>query len=187
MKREKNDLLYLPWNKIQSATVFNAIFFIISQAYVETATDDEVSCWAELSSMLSIFILIRGRSKLFVTFVKGFLEDRIPSCKITSLEPYWIFKTTIPRIKHLITKLRVVSVRVLSWTKGPEAKGTISFLFSFFKSNTCIIFVSGYIGSVRKTHFPKVNISLKIMMPATIQDTGILFNLDTFLKPSFWG
>lgn len=101
MKREKNDLLYLPWNKFQSATVFNALFFIISQAYVETATDDEVSCWAELSSMLSISILIRGASKLFVTFVKGFLEDKKPHHKMTSLEPYWIFKTTFPRIKSL--------------------------------------------------------------------------------------
>lgn len=105
MKREKNDLLYLLWNKIQSATVFNAIFFIISQAYVETATDDEVSCWAELSSMLSIFILIRGAIKLFVTFVKGFLEDKKPNHKITSLKHYWIFKTTFPRIKWLVIKL----------------------------------------------------------------------------------
>lgn len=64
------------------------MFFIISQAYVETATDDEVSCWAELSSELSIFILIRGASKLFVTFVKGFLEDKKTNYKITSLEPY---------------------------------------------------------------------------------------------------
>lgn len=101
---EKNDLLYLPWNKIQSATVFNAIFFIISQAYVATTTDDEVSCWAELSSMLSIFILIRGMSKLFVTFVKGFVEDKTSNYKITSLELYWIFKSTFPRIKCLITK-----------------------------------------------------------------------------------
>lgn len=93
MRRKKKDLLYLPWNKIQSAAVFNAIFFIISQAYVGTATDDEVSCWAELSSVLSIFILIRGTSKLFVTFVKGFLEDKKPSCnRMTSLEPCWIFK-----------------------------------------------------------------------------------------------
>lgn len=107
MKREKNDLLYLPWNKIQSATVFNAIFFIISQAYVETATDDEVSCWAELSSVLSIFILIRGRSRLFVTFVKGFLEDKKPNCESLAWSPAEYSKP-FPRIKCLITEL-------LSW------------------------------------------------------------------------
>lgn len=133
MKREKNDLLYLPWNKIQSATVFNAIFFIISQAYVETATDDEVSCWAELSSMLSIFILIRGRSKLFVTFVKGFLEDRIPSCKITSLEPYWIFKTTVPRIKHLITKLLLFLIESCLEQKIQKLKVKYIFFFPSLK------------------------------------------------------
>lgn len=43
----KIDLLYVAWNKIQSATIFNATFFIISQAYVGTATDDEASCWAQ--------------------------------------------------------------------------------------------------------------------------------------------
>lgn len=177
MKREKNDLLYLPWNKIQSATVFNAIFFIISQAYVETATDDEVSCWAELSSMLSIFILIRGTSKLFVTFVKGFLEDRKPNHKITSLEPYWIFKTTIPRIKCLTTKLLFLIDSCLEQKVQLKVK---YIFFFFFKNITCVIFVSGCIGSVRKTHFPKVNGSLKLTMPATTQDTGILANPDTF-------
>lgn len=104
MRREKNDLLYLPWNKIQSAAVFNAIFFIILQAYVGTATDDEVSCWAELPSMLSIFILIRKTSRLFVTFVKGFIEDKETNHKAASLEPYWIFTVTVCRIKCLRTK-----------------------------------------------------------------------------------
>lgn len=46
------DLLYVAWNKIQSAAMFNATFFIILQAYVGTATDDEASCWAKWSSGL---------------------------------------------------------------------------------------------------------------------------------------
>lgn len=68
------DLLYVAWNKIQSATIFNATFFIILLAYVGTATDDEASCWAEWSSVLSFSLLITGSDKLLVTFVKGSLE-----------------------------------------------------------------------------------------------------------------
>lgn len=174
MKREKNDLLYLPWNKIQSASVFNAIFFIISQAYVETATDDEVSCWAELSSVLSIFILIRRTSKLFVTFVKGFLEDKKPNHKITSLEPYWIFKTTFPRIKCLLSKLLILLEPCLE-----QQVQKLKVKYVSFKNIIYVIFVSGHVGSVGKTHFLKVKASFKIIMPATAQDIGILVNLDT--------
>lgn len=105
MRRKKNDLLYLPWNKIQSATVFNAVFFIISQAYVGTATDDEVSCWAELSSMLPIFILIRGVSELFVTFVKGFLEDKKPCCKESVAWSPAEYSKLQPWMKCAVTKL----------------------------------------------------------------------------------
>lgn len=162
MKREKNDLLYLPWNKTQSASVFNAIFFIISQAYVETATDDEVSCWAELSSMLSIFILIRRTSKLFVTFVKGFLEDKKPNHKITSLEPYWIFKTIFPRIKCLITKLLFLIEPCLEQNVQKLRENIF-----FFKNGILMEFVSGHVGSVGKTHFLEVSTSLKIIMAAT--------------------
>lgn len=74
MRREKNDLLYLPWNRIQSAALFNAIFFIILQAYVGTATDDEVSCWAGLPSMLSIFILIRKNEQIVCDLYQGLLR-----------------------------------------------------------------------------------------------------------------
>lgn len=157
MKREKNDLLYLPWNKIQSATVFNAIFFIISQAYVETAIDDEVSCWAELSSMLSIFILIRGAIKLFVTFVKGFLEDKKPNHKITSLEPYWIFKATFRRIKCLITKPLFLIEPCLE-QKVQKLRVT------FFLNIICIMMDSDHVG---RTHFLKVNTSLEIIILAS--------------------
>lgn len=176
MKREKNDLLYLLWNKIQSATVFNAIFFIISQAYVETATDDEVSCWAELSSVFSIFILIRGASKLFVTFVKGFLEDKEPNHQITSLEPYWIFKTTFPGMKCLIIKpLFLIEPCVEQKVQKLKVK---SF---FFKNIIYVMTVSGHVGSVGKTHFPKVNISLKIIMLLPLRTLESI-NLNTFVQ-----
>lgn len=72
------DLLYVAWNKIQSAAMFNATFFIISQAYVGMATDDEACCWAKWSSVLFFpffkALLITGYDKLFVTFVKVLLE-----------------------------------------------------------------------------------------------------------------
>lgn len=134
MRRKKNDLLYLPWNKIQSATVFNAIFFIISQAYVGTAADDEVSCWAELSSMLSIFILIRGTSKLFVTFVKGFLEDKKPSCnRIASLELCWIFSAWA--LPETCCNKAIVSDGATSATKALGANSK-SQTFPFFSSHS---------------------------------------------------
>lgn len=41
------DLLYVAWNKIQSAAMFNTTVFIISQAYAGMATDWEASCWAK--------------------------------------------------------------------------------------------------------------------------------------------
>lgn len=51
------------------------LYFSLSHKHMLELLQMMVSCWAELSSMLSIFILIRGTSKLFVTFVKGFLQD----------------------------------------------------------------------------------------------------------------
>lgn len=58
--------------------MFNATFFIVSQAYVGMATDDEASCWAKSSSVpLWLFfkaLLITRSDKLFVTFVKVLLE-----------------------------------------------------------------------------------------------------------------
>lgn len=74
------DLLYVAWNKIQSAAMFNATFFIILQAYVKMATDDEASCWAKWSWVFFFFffkaLLITGSGKLFVTFVKVLLETQ---------------------------------------------------------------------------------------------------------------
>lgn len=184
MKREKNDLLYLPWNKIQSASVFNAIFFIISRAYVETTTDDEVSCWAELPSMLSIFILIRRTSKLFVTFVKGFLEDKKPNHQITSLEPYWIFKTTFPGIKCFITKLLFLIEPCL---EQKVQKLRVKY-FCLFKNVILVEFVCGHIGSVGKTHFLKVNTSLKIIIPLPLRTLeSKLTWTPRKTKPPGWG
>lgn len=184
MKRGKNDLLYLPWNKIQSASVFNAIFFIISRAYVETTTDDEVSCWAELPSMLSIFILIRRTSKLFVTFVKGFLEDKKPNHRITSLEPYWIFKTTFPGIKCFITKLLFLIEPCLE-QKVPEAKGKI--FLRLQKCYTCGICLWSH-WVLGKTHFLKVSTPLKIRMPLPLRTLeSKLTWTPCKTKPPGWG
>lgn len=69
--------------------------------------------------MLSIFILIRGTSKLFVTFVKGFLEDKKPSCnRIASLELCWIFNTWA--LPETCCNKAIVSDGAMSATKELE-------------------------------------------------------------------
>lgn len=161
MRRETNDWLYLPWNKIQSAAVFNAIFFIILQAYVGTATDDEVSCWAELPSMLSIFILIRKMSRLFVTFIKGFTEDRKTNHKTASLEPYWIFTASFPRTKCLMTKPLTPIEPYLEERSRSSGQNTF---YICFKNIPCLtVFVNSPILFGVWTYVLKVNTSVKIM------------------------
>lgn len=73
MKKKMTYYIY-PETRFNLLPYLMLYFFIISQAYVGTVTDDGLSCWAELSSMLSISILIKGTGKLFVTFVKGFVK-----------------------------------------------------------------------------------------------------------------
>lgn len=92
------------------------LYFSLSHKHMLEPLQMMVSCWAELSSMLSIFILIRGTSKLFVTFVKGFLEDKKPSCnRITSLEPCWIFKALA--LNKMCCNKAIVSDGAMSTTK----------------------------------------------------------------------
>lgn len=64
--------------------------FIIMQAYAGMSTNSEASSRAEWSTPLSIFILITGLGKEYVTFVKGFEARR------ASLQQWpWICKALI--------------------------------------------------------------------------------------------
>lgn len=69
-------------------------------------------------------------SRLFVTFIKGFTEDRKTNHKTASLEPYWIFTASFPRTKCLTTKPLTPIEPALFLKKGQKAQGKILFIFA---------------------------------------------------------